>query len=89
MRKKNFNRSRSYYRHQRLRVIAKKVYIYTVAWGNDLNFAEGIYAKGKVHCSCKMCKYEKHYGIEKLKVQAKLLAMQEEMDEFWETDCHP
>lgn len=38
--------------------------------------------KGKVHCSCRMCKYEKFHGIEKDKVKGKLKDMKGQIDEY-------
>lgn len=74
MMKKNFKkRSRSYYRNQRKRVIAKKMFICNTVFGNnmeDLKSDKRCYSKAKVHCSCRMCKYEKFYGIEKYKYKA-------------------
>lgn len=86
------NRNRAYYRHQRSRVIAKKTKIFTEFWGNDLSlfkkgeyypFPVGRWAKGKVHCSCKMCKYEKHYRIPKDKDKAKERFMKQAIDDYY------
>lgn len=86
------NRNRAYLRHQRNRVIAKKVKIFTEFWGNELivfkneetsTFPVGKWSKGKVHCSCKMCKYEKHYKIPKEKDKAKQQAMKKEVDDYY------
>lgn len=86
------NRSKFYYRHQRERVIAKKVYIYTVVMGielidyrngRDFPHFKGRFSKGKVHCSCKMCKYEKHYNIPKHTHQSKWNAMKKEIEDFY------
>lgn len=83
-------RNQAYRRHQRNRVIAKKVKIFTQFWGNDLlQFRNGDYvplvvgkwAKGKVHCSCKLCKYEKHYNIPKEKDKATKRFLQQAIDE--------
>ena len=46
------NRSRSYYRHHRRRVIQRKLKIAEHGW--HVRFP-GQFAKGKVHCSCWMC----------------------------------
>lgn len=46
------------------------------------HFVRGKFDKGKVHCSCKMCKYEKHYKIKKHTVKSKLDLMQSEIDEY-------
>ena len=41
----------------------------------------GTLSKGKVHCSCRMCRYEQYYAIPKAKHQAKWKAMQKEIDD--------
>ncbi|MFC0413889.1 DUF2691 family protein [Cytobacillus solani] len=47
------NRSRSYYRHHRNRVIQRKIKIAKqLEWQSRFT---GYFAKGKVHCSCWMC----------------------------------
>jgi len=85
------NRSRSYTRHQRERVILKKSYIFHHIWGNDLTeyrngkespLRVGKWAKGKVHCSCKMCKFEKHFNIEQEKYKEKKRVMKKEITDF-------
>lgn len=56
-----FNRNRNYYRQQRKRVIKRKVNIlrkiggeyYVNAWSGG---AVGRFAKGKIHCSCRLCR---------------------------------
>ena len=56
-----FNRNRNYYRQQRKRVIKRKVNIlrkiggeyYVNAWSGGVL---GRFAKGKIHCSCRMCR---------------------------------
>lgn len=45
-------------------------------------YVKGMLDKGKVHCSCKMCKYEKHYKIEKHTVKSKKDSMKKEIDEY-------
>lgn len=56
------NRSRDYYRFQRERVIKRKMSILAFQMGKDyseLFYKEhpvGKLAKGKVHCSCRMCR---------------------------------
>ena len=42
---------------QRKKRICKKVY----GWGYYDH--DGQYSKGKIHCSCWMCKYSKHYNL--------------------------
>lgn len=55
------NRNRNYYRKQRKRAIHRKAQIllklggkeYLSAWARG---AEGRFSKGKIHCSCWMCR---------------------------------
>lgn len=85
------NRSSSYYRHQRERAINRKLEIVRYAWG--LNKAEDIdhpfikhpgkLSKAKLNCSCKMCKYEKHYDIPKANVKSKIDLMQQDIKEYF------
>lgn len=75
-------RGRAYKRQQRERVIQKKVYIYTIIWGNELGFARGRYAKGKVHCSCRLCKFESFHHIEKEKYKNRTDVEKEVADYF-------
>lgn len=76
-------RSRAYYRHQRKRVIKRKKRIYLEYWKvESMNFPEGKLDKGKVHCGCLMCKYEKHFNIEKIKDKAKKQSMKKEIDDY-------
>lgn len=79
------NRSKAYTRHQRERVIQKKMGIVRNIFYWDENeekymHVRGKYSKGKVHCSCKMCRYEQYYGIPKAKYKAKWHAMKKEID---------
>lgn len=62
------NRSKQYSRYKNELSVKRKVRIFTSFWGNnidDLHIKTGKWRKGKVHCSCKMCKYEKHHNIPK------------------------
>ncbi len=53
MKPHNKNRSRTYYRHHRKRVIQRKTKIAKqIGWHSRFT---GYFAKGKVHCSCWMC----------------------------------
>lgn len=91
MKPRTTNRNRSYYRNHRERAIKRKVHVFQNIWGIDLikyengieiPFPVGRWSKGKVHCSCKMCKYEKYYNIEKTKYKEKKRLMEEEIEEF-------
>jgi hypothetical protein len=83
------NRNRAYYRHQRRRAIKRKLFIYCHIWGwKNVPFPPGRYAKGKVHCSCRLCKYEKHYKIIKPKYKSKLEQMKREINEWMKKGSH-
>jgi len=81
LRKKN----RAYRRSQRNRVINRKVCIlrkiggekYVLAWSGG---EAGRFAKGKIHCSCRMCRI-KSYDVPSHSDRKKLLAAQQQMNE--------
>lgn len=77
-------RNRAYRRHQRRRVIQRKLYITTVArgWNEEQKLIQqpGRLSKAKTHCSCAMCKYEKHYKVLKKQYRAKLDGVEKEID---------
>ncbi|MGE8006602.1 hypothetical protein [Lysinibacillus sp. NPDC093216] len=79
------NRSKAYIRHQRERIIRKKLTIVKNVFslpGNEYKPIHGKLSKGKVHCSCRMCRYEQYHSIPKAKIKAKLKAMEQEIDEY-------
>jgi hypothetical protein len=59
--KRGHNRCKSYYRHHRKRVIRKKSAIVSSLQGVAISYVrldragKGIFAKGKIHCSCNLC----------------------------------
>lgn len=69
------NRKRSYYRHHRFRSIKRKMKIAKHYWFYDPENISprelGRLNKGKIHCSCPLCRYEQYYGIDKVKYQIK------------------
>ncbi|MFJ7700706.1 hypothetical protein [Lysinibacillus fusiformis] len=77
------NRSRVYIRHQRERMIQKKWAILqnVMLRKNESMPVRGTLSKGKVHCSCRMCRYEQYHSIPKAKHKAKLKAMEQEIDD--------
>ncbi|MFP7487248.1 hypothetical protein SFC65_24125 [Priestia filamentosa] len=81
------NRSRDYYRHHRKRVIQNKKFIVTDIWGMNDDHPwlkkPGKLSKVGMSCSCKMCKYEKHYDILKPQYESKLKEMAEEIEEYF------
>ena len=82
------NRSKSYYRHHRERVIARKWYIVHDIWKTEEYWIprKGSLSKNKVHCSCTMCKYEKHYRIPKHTHASKWKQMKQEMKDYLNGD---
>ncbi|WP_144789740.1 hypothetical protein [Lysinibacillus fusiformis] len=76
------NRSRAYIRHQRERMIQKKWAISQniMLRENEYIPVRGTLSKGKVHCSCRICRYEQYHSIPKAKHKAKLKAMEQEID---------
>ena len=79
------NRSKAYTRHQRERVIQKKMKIVrNVFYWDDKEgihtLVRGKFSKGKVHCSCRMCRYEQYHGIPKAKYKSKWDTMKKEID---------
>jgi len=49
-------RTRAYRRHQRERVIKRLSYISHALYGWEYYEHRGAYSKGKIHCSCRMCR---------------------------------
>lgn len=77
------NRSKAYVRHQRERIIKRKWAILKNVFQREDEYMpkRGTLSKGKVHCSCKMCRFEQYHSIPKAKHKAKLKSMQEEIDD--------
>lgn len=86
------NRTRDYYRFQRERVIHKKYAIQEVRMGKTAAFdyyhstsSVGKLSKGKVHCSCYMCRVKsKDFLSHRDMVQKK--AQAEDLDAYWKGD---
>jgi len=78
------NRSKAYIRHQRERIIRKKWAILKNVFLLESNYmpVRGKLSKGKIHCSCRMCRYEQYYSIPKANHKAKLKAMKQEIDDY-------
>lgn len=78
-------RNRAVRRHFRKRAIKRKLSIVKATFFTDdfSNVVAGKYSKGKVHCSCRMCRYEQFHGIEKSKFAAKLRVMNQEMKNYF------
>jgi len=78
------NRSKAYTRYQRERVIQRKWVILKdfLQREGEAMPVRGTLSKGKVHCSCKMCRYEQYYGIPKSKHKAQWDAMEKEIKSY-------
>jgi hypothetical protein len=79
------NRDKSYRRHQRERIITKKIKIIKCTWLlNGLEFDQkfiGKLDKDKVHCSCKMCAVKRADWGPKDKEKSKWNQMEKESKE--------
>ena len=77
-------RNRAYYRDKRRKAINKKIRIIKIKYSFDFIDSSkrepGRLSKAKVHCSCKMCKFEKFYGIERYNYLSKLEAIKNELN---------
>ena len=79
-------RSKAYYRHQRKRVIQKKLAICKSIYGisKDPIFSQpGRLNKKYMGCSCLLCKYGKHFNVPRPKVASKTKAMEKEIIEYF------
>lgn len=62
-------RDRAYLRNQRRRIINKKYHIREFTWGKEFtkeyyeNNPKGKLSKGKIHCSCSMCRKKSYDEI--------------------------
>ena len=77
------NRTKAYIRYQRERIIRRKWTILKDVYQLEKESMprRGTLSKGKVHCSCRICRYEQYYGIPKAKYKAIWKAMQQEIDD--------
>lgn len=78
------NRSKAYIRHQRERIIRKKWSILKDVMLRESEYmpVRGTLSKGKIHCSCRICRYEQYHSIPRAKHKAKLKAMKQEIDDY-------
>ena len=79
-------RDRAYYRYQRNRHIRRKLRILkgygewiTEGWTRN---QPGRLAKGKIHCSCPMCR-EKYYDYPRLSDKRHILAANQQANEYF------
>jgi len=81
-------RNRTFRRSQRLRVINRKIRLlrkyggdkYVLAWSGG-GKKTGRFAKGKIHCSCRMCR-RKSYDDPSHTDKKELLAFQQQLNEI-------
>lgn len=82
-------RSRDYHRKMRVKHIRRKKRITSHYWGADeypyYKF-DGMYSKGKIHCSCSLCKIKAYYGKHVPTIQEKrnYLSKEDLWDESFE-----
>jgi len=87
------NRTRAYYRHQRWRCICRKYNIRKQLWGRmaveqyyskdgKLGVAIGTLSKGKIHCSCPMCR-TKSYDELSHRDKKVIESMDEQLKEYF------
>lgn len=43
---------------------------------------DGKYAKGKIYCGCKMCKYNRHYGLPTVRTKKEMEKFRIELQEL-------
>ena len=77
-------RNRAWRRHERYRVIQRKLGILK-QWSDvdETKFALGKLSKGKVHCSCRMCRYEQFHHIEKSTVLERRKIDLQQIKAYW------
>jgi len=78
-------KNRAYRRSQRERVINRKIHILRQFGGEKYIFAwcrgkKGRFAKGKIHCSCWMCRSKSYDGLSHAD-RRKLLATRQQLNE--------
>lgn len=56
-------RGMAYRRYVRYKVIKRKKRISNAVYGLDWYKHDGQYSKGKIHCGCGLCKFEKKFGL--------------------------
>lgn len=78
------NRSKSWVRHHNKRMVKKRRKIYIDFWKNDEKYCpNGLYRKGKVHCSCWSCSPKtKDWGY-RFSDYVRDLAIKQQLDDYW------
>ena len=88
-------RTRSYRRDVRNKTIARKKRICRAIYGGSPHRlyetpepgywykVDGKYAKGKIYCGCKMCKYSRHYGLPTIRDMREQEIVSVELKEYY------
>lgn len=79
------NRTRSYRREVRNKEIARKKRICLEIMGHDWYKHDGQYSKGKIHCSCKMCKYSRHFGLPTIRDEREKSIEDEALKDYYDS----
>lgn len=81
------NRSRDYYRYNRKKAINRKYNIRKNLWGTQQTeeyyncVAKGSLSKGKIHCSCPMCRTKSHDELDNCD-KKKIDSMNDKLNEY-------
>ena len=79
------NRTKAFIRYQRERIIRRKWAILKDVYQLEKESMpiRGTLSKGKVYCSCRMCRYQQYHRIPKAKYKAIWKAMQQEIEDWF------
>lgn len=60
-----YRKTRAMRRHERARVIRRKLKLLQFVWGEEYSslVVKGKLSKGKIHCSCKYCRYNRYFRV--------------------------
>ena len=75
-------RGLAYHREIRNRHIKRKKTIVLKKDGSDWYRFDGQYSKGKIHCGCGICKYDKSRGYETLRTKRELEKFKIDLDDY-------
>ena len=77
------NRTRAYRREVRNKAIRRKKRIRHEVYGYSWYPHDGQYSKGKIHCSCAICTYEKTYDLPRLSDRKDKEVIKSAMDDYY------
>ena len=78
-------RDRAYLRKVRKKAIHRKKNICHDVYGFDWYKNDGMYSKGKIHCSCPLCKYSKVYDLSTHKMDIENLKVKDALNDYYRT----